>query len=240
MSCQNHVMQPHHAKPMQKPCQKPCKIVRNKNARGAYGRGVYAGQVARPDGGFYAGQVARQECGALGIEASNAGQECDAGKHKWHLCFRSASELETGTTHFLGAARVEFHVEFPQSWGDNRIENTWLAWLRCQQARQAPSRRTLTVPRVLAIRAICAIWVSQGEPLNLHSPPRPCYMCYMCYMALTRQATANIRAICAIWVLHAKPLNPHSPPAPCYMYYMCYILILYARKSVLYVLYRAI
>ena len=47
-----------------------------------------AGQVARP-GGFYARQVARQECGALGIEASDAGQECDAGKHKWHLCFRS-------------------------------------------------------------------------------------------------------------------------------------------------------
>ena len=43
--------------------------------------GFYAGQVARP--GFYAGQ----ECGALGIEASDAGQECDARKHKWHLCF---------------------------------------------------------------------------------------------------------------------------------------------------------
>ena len=40
-------------------------------------------------GGFYARQVARQECGALGIEASDAGQECDAGKHKSHLCFRS-------------------------------------------------------------------------------------------------------------------------------------------------------
>ena len=36
----------------------------------------------------------------------------------------------------------------------------------------------------LAIRAICAIWVSQGKPLNIHSPPAPCYMCYMCYMAL--------------------------------------------------------
>ena len=52
-----------------------------------------------------------------------------------------------------------------------------------------PTRRTLTVPRILAICAICAIWVSQGKPLNLHSPPGPCYMCYMCYMALTRQAT---------------------------------------------------
>ena len=57
---------------------------------------------------------------------------------KWHLCFRSASELETGTNHFLVAARVEFgtgnrHVPFfrscpawssawssPQSWGDKK------------------------------------------------------------------------------------------------------------------------
>ena len=38
-------------------------------------------------GGSDAGQVARQECGALGLEASDAGQECDARKHKWHLCF---------------------------------------------------------------------------------------------------------------------------------------------------------
>ena len=30
---------------------------------------------------------------------------------------------------------------------------------RLCQARQAPSRQTLTVPRVLAIRAICAMWV---------------------------------------------------------------------------------
>ena len=43
----------------------------------------------------------------------------------------------------------------------------------------------------------------------------------------------------ALMVLHAKLRNLHSPPAPCYMYYMCYI-ILHARKSVLYVLYRAI
>ena len=68
----------------------------------------------------------------------------------------------------------------------------------------APTRRTLTVPRVLAMRAICAIWVSQGKPPNLHSPPAPCYMCYM---GLTRQAT-----------------EPHSPPAPCYMCYMCYMV----------------
>ena len=77
-----------------------------------------------------------------------------------------------------------------------------------------PTRRTLTVPRVLAIRAICAIWVSQGKPLNIHSSPGPCYMCYMCYMALTRQAT-----------------EPHSPPAPCSMYYMCYMGSLFCSHT---------
>ena len=54
-----------------------------------------------------------------------------------------------------------------------------------------PTRRTLTVPRLLAICAICAIWFSQGKPLNIHSPPGPCYMYYMCYMGLTRQATEH-------------------------------------------------
>ena len=39
-----------------------------------------------------------------------------------------------------------------------------------------------TVPRVLDIRPICAVWVSQGNPQNLHSPPGPC-------MGLTRQPT---------------------------------------------------
>ena len=42
-------------------------------------------QAGSAAGGFYARQ--NQECGALGIEASDAGQECDARKHKWHLCF---------------------------------------------------------------------------------------------------------------------------------------------------------
>ena len=48
----------------------------------------------------------------VGGLARLCGQECDAGKRKWHLCFRSALELETGTNHFLVAARVEFRVEF--------------------------------------------------------------------------------------------------------------------------------
>ena len=63
----------------------------------------------------------------------------------------------------------------------------------------APTRRTLTVPRVLAIRAICAIWVSHGKPLV------PCYMCYMCYTGLTRQATEH-------------PLSPGS------LLYLLYVL----------------
>ena len=73
----------------------------------------------------------------------------------------------------------------------------------------------------------------RANPLNLHSPPAPCYMCYMCYMDANLLNLHSPRvlatgAICAIWVLHAKP-NLHSPPAPCYMCYMCYI-ILYGLK----------
>ena len=185
--------------------------------------------LARARQGFYAGQVVRPG-------GSDAGQECDARKHKWHLCFPSASELETGTNHFLVAARVELtgnrHVPFFRScprgvplnpgvtglkeaileffpgnplarapmqgrrggasmrgsWGlagwampgrfaeivglDDRCKIFFLeriptlararqgsdagqAW-QGGQARQAPSR-TLTVPRALAICAICAI-----------------------------------------------------------------------------------
>ena len=53
-----------------------------------------------------------------GREAPMPGR--NARKHKWHLCFRSASELETGTNHFLVAARLEFgtgnrHVPFFRS-----------------------------------------------------------------------------------------------------------------------------
>ena len=124
-----------------------------------------------------------------------------------------ALELETGTNHFLVAARVEFgtgnrHVPFfrscprssawssPQSWGDNRIEggNPSIFFLRIPwrgrgQQASMPGRRGR----------------ASMKPPNLHSPRVPCYMCNMCY------------------ILHAKPLNPHSPPTPCYTYYMCYI-----------------
>ena len=40
----------------------------------------------------------------------------------------------------------------------------------------------LTLPQ---LRYMCYM---APNPLNLHSPPGPCYMYYMCYMALTRQA----------------------------------------------------
>ena len=39
-------------------------------------------------------------------------------------------------------------------------------------------------------------YILHAKPLNIHSPPGPCYMCYICY------------------ILHAKPLNIHSLPAP--------------------------
>ena len=68
---------------------------------------------------------------------------------------------------------------------------------RLCQARQAPSR-TLTVPRVLAIRAICAMGLTRQateHPLS----PGPCYMCYMCYMALYSTYTTDFRAYRAGW-----------------------------------------
>ena len=165
---QNHVMQKQdvrskschatapcktHAKTMSKTMQNRAK---QECARRVRWRGVYAGQVARPDGGFFAGEVARQGGG--------------------------------------------FYA---------------------RQARQAPSR-TLTVFRVLAIRAICAKWVLQGKPLNLHSP-----------------RVLAICAICAIWLLQGKPLNLHSSPGPCYMYYMCY-MALYSTYSTDFRAYRII
>ena len=98
----------------------------------------------------------------------------------------------------------------------------------------------------------------RAKPLNLHSSRVPCYMCYMCYILHAKPPNLHSsRVPCYMcymcYILHAKPPNLHSPPAPCYMCYMCYILhakplnshsppahILYARKFVVYVLYRAI
>ena len=57
----------------------------------------------------------------------------------------------------------------------------------------------------LAICAMC--YISQGKPLNIHSPRVSCYMCYMCYIS------------------QGKPLNIHSSRVPCYMCYMCYMAL---------------
>ena len=48
-------------------------------------------------------------------------------------------------------------------------------------------------------------YISQGKPLNIHSPRVPCYMCYICYIS------------------QGKSLNIHSSRVPCYMCYMCYM-----------------
>ena len=91
-----------------------------------------------------------------------------------------------------------------------------LAWRLCRASGAAGWRllcragsaagRRLLCQAGLAICAICAIWLLQGKPLNIHSPPAPCYMCYMCYMALTKGKPLNLHsrvlaicAICAIW-----------------------------------------
>ena len=47
-------------------------------------------------------------------------------------------------------------------------------------------------------------YISQGKPLNIHSPRVPCYMCYMCYIS------------------QGKPLNIHSRRVPCYIYMALY------------------
>ena len=71
-------------------------------------------------------------------------------------------------------------------------------------------------------------YILHAKPLNIHSPPGPCYMCYMCYILHAKPRNLHSPPgpcyMCYMcYILHAKPLNPHSPPAPCYMYYMCYI-----------------
>ena len=99
-------------------------------------RTARTGQVARP--GSNAGQVAQQECGALGIEAS-------AGQNK-------KSVLQ-----FPPHGRPAFFFwEESRPWRGLRCRTSGAAGLLCQ-ARQAPSRRTLTVPRALTIRAIYTI-----------------------------------------------------------------------------------
>ena len=72
-------------------------------------------------------------------------------------------------------------------------------------------------------------YILHAKPPNIHSPPRPCYMCYMCY--ILHAEPRNIHSppgpcyMCYMcYILHAKPRNLHSPPGPCYMCYMCYIL----------------
>ena len=106
----------------------------------------------------------------------------------------------------------------------------------------------------------------RAKPLNLHSSRVPCYMCYMCY--LTRQAAEPPlfpgSLLYVLYVLYLTrqaaepPLSPGSllyvlyvlyltrqaaepPLSPSSLLYVLYVLyILYARKSVVYVLYRAI
>ena len=50
----------------------------------------------------------------------------------------------------------------------------------------APTRRTLTLHGFLAICAICAVWLLQGKPLNIHSP-RFLAICAIC--AIFHKAT---------------------------------------------------
>ena len=53
--------------------------------------------------------------------------------------------------------------------------------------------RTSTLPGVPCYMCYMC-YISQGKPLNIHSPRVPCYMCYMCYMALYSTYTTDFRA----------------------------------------------
>ena len=71
-------------------------------------RSLHVGGLARLRcrAGGVVGRLLCQAGGAAGWRVRRRG--CDAREHKCHLCSRSASELKTGTDHFLVAARVEF------------------------------------------------------------------------------------------------------------------------------------
>ena len=67
-------------------------------------------------------------------------------------------------------------------------------------------------------------YISQGKPLNIHSPRVPCYMCYMCYISQGKPLNIHspgflaICAICAIWYRSLCTIHiasQHVPNMPC-------------------------
>ena len=87
----------------------------------------------------------------------------------------------------------------------------------------APTRRTLTVPRVLAIRAIVLYLTRQ---VNIHSPRVPCYMCYMCYISqgnpLNIHSSGFLANVLYVLYLTRQPTEHPLSRVPCYMCYMCF------------------
>ena len=78
-------------------------------------------------------------------------------------------------------------------------------------------------------------YAGRGNPLNIHSPPGPCYTCYMCYISQGKPLNIHSpRVPCYMcymcYISQGKPLNIHSPRVPCYMCYMCY-MALYSTYS---------
>ena len=53
------------------------------------------------------------------------------------------------------------------------------------QAVRVMQKNAQAVPHAKTMQKPCKMRrVRSANPLNIHSPPGPCYMCYMCYMAL--------------------------------------------------------
>ena len=66
----------------------------------------------------------------------------------------------------------------------------------------APTRRTFTLPPGPCYMC-CMCFISQGKPLNIHSPRVPCYMYKMCCMALYSTYTTDFaRTECIAHIVH--------------------------------------
>ena len=53
-----------------------------------------------------------------------------------------------------------------------------------QAVPRVMSCKKQAVPHAKTMQKPCKMRRVRSDPLNIHSPPAPCYMCYMCYMAL--------------------------------------------------------
>ena len=65
---------------------------------------------------------------------------------------------------------------------------------------------------------------SGDSPTKNPLSPGPCYMYYMCYISQGNPLNIHSpRVPCLCYISQGNPLNIHSFQVPCYICYMCYI-----------------